>query len=401
MLLSQVGTAIAGTSGAANRKAGYQTENFRIRPSISITQKYDDNVFTTDRDTRRDWITMVAPSLKIDSTWTNHSLRLMAGAESGTYWRYDREDYLDYWAGTEGRYTVSSNTDLFAGLGFNYEHEGRDAPDSPVAQLEPTTYRTFDANAGIKTTHGDTTYRIGGTYEDIDFDNSPGISGRVINDDRDRALIGAGIRAAHILNEKDRVFLQLRYDDRNYDRGADQFGFKRSSDGYRAAAGLMRDWAGGSNFEAYLGVISQDYEDKRFGSITKMDFGDRLTIKLDSGSKIALQLQRSLDETTETGSPGYLNTSFSGRLDHRVSPRLIPYLSLGYSNYDFLKTGRTDRTYSAGAGVKYFVTRNTHVALGTRHRVRDSNDKGLPVGSNEFDETSVFLGFTSRLYPLF
>jgi len=39
--------------------------------------------------------------------------------------------------------------------------------------------------------------------------------------------------------------------------------------------------------------------------------------------------------------------------------------------------------------------------LGARHRSRDSNDKGLPVGSDDFDETSVFLGFTSRLYPLF
>ncbi|MEE4217326.1 MAG: outer membrane beta-barrel protein, partial [Xanthomonadales bacterium] len=84
----------------------------------------------------------------------------------------------------------------------------------------------------------------------------------------------------------------------------------------------------------------------------------------------------------------------------RVSPRFIPYLNLGYSYYDFLETGRKDRTYSAGAGLKYFVARNTYVVLGASHAYRNSNDKGLFLLSNDFRNTGVFLNFTALLYPL-
>ena len=397
MLLAS--TAI-GAKDADIEKPGYHTKHFRIRPSLSITQKYDDNVFTTDRNTRSDWITLVSPSVKIDSIWEQHSLRFSAGAESASYWDYDGEDYLDYWGSGKGRYRIGDNTDLFAGLGVSYEHEGRDSPDAPLGQLEPTTYRAISADIGVRARYGDNGLRMGGTYENLDFDNAPTASGRIINDDRDRVLLGVGMRIARRLGEQRRVFLQLQYDQRDYDLRRDQLGFERSSEGYRAALGLMQEWDESNSLEVYLGTIGQDYDDERFDNVREPDFGGRLVLASEQGSRITVQLQRSLDETTEPGSPGYINTSISGRFEHRGSPRMTPYLNLGYSDYDFMDTGRTDRTYSAGAGLKYFVTRNTHVVLGASHRARDSNDKGRMVGSNDFDQTTIFLNLTSRLYPL-
>ena len=399
-LLAMIFASPAGADDPITEKPGYHIENFRIRPSLSITQEYDDNVFTTERHTLSDWITVAAPSIKIDSTWAEHSLQFHAGAESATHWEYDNEDYLDYWAGGEGRYHLNATTDLFAGLGVRHEHEGRDSPDSAMGQLEPTTYRVFNADAGIRTRYSDIGFRMGGTYEELDFDNAPAVSGRIINDDRDRELLGAGVRATRDLDEQQQVFLQLRYDQRNYDLRQDQLGFERSSQGYRAALGLMQGWDDSNRVEAYLGIISQSYEDSRFDDVRKLDFGGRLTLVLARGNRITMRLQRSLDETTEPGSPGYINTAISGRLEHRSTPRLTPYLNLGYSDYDFLETGRTDKTYSAGGGLKYFVTRNTHIVLGASHRSRDSNDRGRIVGSNDFDQTSVFLNLTARLYPL-
>ena len=385
---------------AAAKKPGYHSESFRLRPLLSVKQVYDDNVFGTDRHTRQDWITLVSPELKVDSTWARHSLRLRAGAESASYWEYNDEDYLDYWAGADGRFDLNQTTDLFGGLGYSYEHEGRDSPDSPARELEPITFTSFHADAGLTTGIGDTGYRMGVTYEILDFDDVPGVGGPVINDDRDRELLGVGIRVTRTLSEHSQVFVQASYDRRDYDLGSDQFGFERSSDGYRAAFGIINEWGKGNELEAYLGALHQDYDDRRFDTIRKADFGGRVTLVPDESTKIKATLQRSLDETTEIGSPGYVNTSVSGNLEHRLSPRFIPYLNLGYSHFDFQETGRKDRTYSAGAGVKYFVTRNTYVVLGASHARRDSNDKGLVLLSNDFEKTSVFLNVTALLYPL-
>ncbi len=385
---------------APAKKPGYHTDNFRVRPLLSIRQVYDDNIFGTDEHTRSDWITLVSPQLKIDSSWTRHSLRLRAGAESGSYWEFEDEDYLDYWGSGEGRLDLNGHTHLFGGIGFSYEHEGRDSPDSPARELEPTTYTSLSANAGLTTTVGDASYRLGGTYEMLDYDDVPGIGGPVINDDRDRELTGLGVRVTRQLSKEGSIFLQASYNRRDYDDRFDQFGFQRSSDGYRAALGVIKHWGDDNEFEAYLGILNQDYDDRRFDTVSKLDFGGRVTLVLDESTDIRAKLQRSLEETTDIGSPGYLNTSLSAKLQHRFSPRFIPYLNLGYSYYDFLETGREDRTYSASAGLKYFVTRNTYVVLGASHAHRNSNDKGLFLFSNDFEKTGVFLNFTALLYPL-
>ena len=382
---------------AATKKPGYHTGNFRIRPSLSVTGKYDSNIFATDRDTVADWITVVSPQLRIDSTWTEHSLNFKAGAEFGRYWDYDAENYLDYWASAEGRYNLSPATDLFGGLGISFEHEGRDSPDATVGGLEPTTYRTMNAHAGIKTTLGDTTYRLGGTYEMLDFNDA----GLVINDDRDRDLFGFGIRATHKLDPQNEVFLQALYDERRYDERTDSSGYRRDSDGYRAALGLKRDFGSGNNAEAYVGIIIQDYDDKRFDSVSATDFGGRLTFTPTESTKITANLQRSLNETTLAGSPGYLSTALSGRLEYRASPRLIPHLSFSYALADYLEIGREDETYSAEAGLRYYVARNAYISTGLRHVTRDSNDAGLLFGSDDYEKNSIFLTFATQGYPLF
>lgn len=385
----------------AAKKPGYHTDGFRIRPSLTITETYDDNVFATDGNEASDWITVTSPQIKVDSTWSEHSLRFRAGADFGRYWDFDGENYLDYWASTEGRYDLNDTTRLFGGLGLAFDHEARDSQDATVGGLKPTTYRSNNAHAGVKTIVGDTTYRVGGTYESLNFDNVQSVSGVLINDDRDRELFGLGIRATHQLDDQNSIFVQALYDKREYDLSRDVNGFERDSGGYRAAVGMKKDFGKGNKAEAYVGIISQDYDDNRFDDVEEVDFGGRLTLTPGDSTKFTARLQRSLNETTLADSAGYINTSLSGKLEHRISQRLIPYLSFAYQNADYLDVGREDDTYSAEAGLKYFLTPNSYIVTGVRHTTRDSNDEGVFLGSEDFEKNSIFLTFRTQGYPLF
>ncbi len=389
------------TTTPSKKKAGYHTDHFRIRPSVSVTQQYETNVFATDTDTLSDWITLVSPRIKVDSTWAEHSLRFNAGADAGRYLDYDAENYLDYWANAEGSYALNGSSEIFGGIGFSFEHEGRDSPDANIAGPNPTTYRTLSAHAGSKISINDVTYRLGGTYEALDFQNVGSGATALVNDDRDRELFGLGLRATRELDDMNSVFVQALYDKRAYDLEQDQNGFRRDSDGYRAAVGLKSDLGGGNKAEGYIGIMGQSYDDSRFDDVQKVDFGGRLTLAPGKSTKLTARLQRSLNETTLAGSPGYLSTSLSGRLEHRVTPRLTPHLSFRYAIADYLQTGREDDTYSVEAGIKYFVARNAYILTGVRHTARDSNDVGLASGSNDFDRSTVFLTFATQGYPLF
>ncbi len=383
------------------KKPGYHTENFRVRPSLSVSETYDDNIFATDSSEQSDWITQISPQIRIDSTWDRHSLKFKAGADFGRYWEYDAENYLDYWANAEGRLNLDDGTDLFGGVGFSFEHEGRDSPDATLGGPSPTTYRSTNAHLGVKTVVGETTLRFGGTYENLDFDNVGAGSSLVFNNDRDRDLVGAGIRATHKLNAQNEVFIQALYDVRDYDMATDQYGYDRDSDGWRAALGLKSDLGGGNSVEAYLGTLHQSYEDDRFDSVDKADFGGRLTLTPGPDTKVTARVERSLNETTLFASPGYLSTAVSGRVEHRVSPRLIPQFSVYYELADYLQSDREDDFYSAEASLKYFLARNAYIVGGVRHSVRDSNDADLLSGSDDYTKNSIFLTFATQGYPLF
>ena len=181
-------TTTENTAGQS-KKPGYHAAGFRIRPSVSVTGKFDDNIFATDSDEESDFITVISPRLNVDSTWDKHSLRFKVGADVGRYGDFDAENYDDFWLTADGKYNLTATTDIFGGLGYGSEHEGRDSPDAVLGGLYPTTYESRNGYVGIKTLQNSTTYRIGLTYEDLDFDDVlDAAGGSIINDDRDRFM---------------------------------------------------------------------------------------------------------------------------------------------------------------------------------------------------------------------
>lgn len=382
------------------KKPGHHLGNFRLRPSITLTQQYEDNVFSADSNEVSDWVIEIAPRLKLDSTWGEHSIRLDAGASIGSYLEYDSENHKDYWAKADGRYDLSTNSNLFGGISLSRKHEGRDAEDAVLGGFEPIIYYVHSAHAGIKTKVGYTTYQFGSTFESLDFRNMGSGTSILFSDDRDRDLNSYGLRATHRLNEHFSLFAQALYLTRDYDLRSDVEGYRRDSTGYRLAVGAKRTTPDGSQVEGYVGMLTQDYDDRRFQDVEEFDFGGKATFTLGQSTKISAKLDHALNETIETASPGYLFTSLSGRLEYKISPRLIPYASAGHGRSNYLQSAREENTLSAEMGVKYFVTPYAYITTGFRHSQRDSNDAGLTAGSYDFKKNSLFLGFTLLAYPL-
>jgi len=383
-------------------KSGYFVNDFRIRPSVAISQIYDDNIFATDIQRESDFITIISPRLNIDSMWDEHSLRFKLGANLARYAEYDAENYNDYWIALDGKYDLSEVTAVFGGLGYSSKHENRDSPDAASDGISPTTFESRNASVGIKTAYQNTTYRIGMTYEHLDFDDVfTDSGGSVINDDRDRELFGLGIRATHRLDETLDIYAQLLLDRLDYDLSTDIDGFDKDSEGYRFAVGYKKDHGNGNKSEAYLGTINQDYDDSRFDSIDTFDFGGQLTLQPSSKSRLTAGLLRTLNETTVTGSSSYLHTAFTSKLDYKISQRLIPHLKLGYAESVFKNSDREDTILSGEAAIKYYLARNASLTAGYRYIDRDSNDLDLITGTNDYTHNSVFLTFTTQGYPLF
>jgi len=379
------------------KKPGYYVGGIRYMPKIDISGTYNDNIYATDKNRVSDFITVVRGNLAARSDWERHQLSFNIGGKIGSYWDTPDEDYTDYWADLKGRYDISSQSNVFGGLGYSFLHESRDSPDANLSGIFPTTYSSKNAHLGLSHSLGSYTFRLGGTYENLEFNNVPTLFGGTLdNEYRDRTLTGLGMRATRKISESSDLFAQLLFDKRKYDETTDQYGYQKDSDGYRAAVGIKQKLEGLGRFEAYFGLLAQNYDDPRFKDIRKPDFAGSLTILPSARSKLVANLDRELYETTQAGSAGYLYTSLGARFDYRFLPKLTGQLNASYATADYLDVEREDDYIRAGLGLKYQLTPNFFLAADYLRVERDSNER-----TSDFKQDLFFLSLGMSPYPKF
>ena len=243
---------------------GFNLGPFSIDATASAGELFSDNIYVTKNRKKSDWISTLSAGVTATLEDGGNRLALRAGTDLGRYAQYGTEDYTDFYTGGDGRVRLDEVTSLFGGANYNWTHELRESPDA-VNGIEPTRYQAGDYYAGILRSFPDFVVRVGGTLNTYSYDNVLSTSGIIDNGDRDRNEYEVGARVSYRLAQTLQPFVQAYWVNRSYDRRIDDFGYLRSSTGYRAAVGISGDLLPALNGEAYAGVLGQDYEDARFG----------------------------------------------------------------------------------------------------------------------------------------
>lgn len=381
---------------------GIEVGSFLVLPEFAVTQMYDSNIFATRDNEVDDTLTILYPSLSAESTWNRHELTLSAGGAFAQYYSNNDEDYDDYWADIDGRYDYSARTNLFGGAGLSSQHEDRSSPDASLAGKKPTTYDSIQAYGGISHQFDRATLRFGGTFERLDFENVTNLN----NDDRDRDLLGAGARVTYRINKRYDLFLQGVWDKRDYDEQPDDNGFRRDSDGYRATAGVKLRFSNRLRGEAELGALRQDYDDSRFSTVNKPDFGGRLSWLASPRTRVAARLDRSLEESTLFGASSYLYTALSADLNHRLTSRLRLTATMTAGREDYQDLHREDDIYAGQVSLRYFLDPRLYLGAGYRVTSRDSNfteeisNPASQQDPGDYGRNQVFITIGTLLYPV-
>lgn len=401
VFVSQSGLAADPATENTNKaKSGYQLGSFTAKPNFGLTTIYDDNVFSTRTNTESDQVLLFSPSVDITSDWSKHELNFSASADVGRYDDFDTEDYDDYYLGTSGRFDINDNANLFGGLNYSEEHESRASPDSFFGRY-PTEFSSAEAHFGTEQRFGNIGMRLGGTFQQLDYDDVPTDSGTLNNDDRDRDVYGAGLRLSFAKNQSFSPFAQLIYDRREYKDTFDDNNFRRDSDGYRLAAGFSSNITNRLRSEVYIGHMWQDFDDSRFSNISKPDFGAAVRWRANPSTLISADVERSIVETTLYDASSAIETSYGASLNHRLLPDLTVKAHASLSHYDYQGISRDDDYAEAGFGLEYDLTRNIYISGSYRYLHRDSNiDYATLDDSLDYYRHQFFLTVGARLYPV-
>lgn len=375
--------------------------SFLVYPDVSLAATYDDNIYAERTDITEDMVYTLSPSIEFKSRWKQHALNFGLGADFDRYRNKDVENVDDYWLGFDGRHDLSARTNIFGGARHSRDHEDRSTPGAlnPSAQNEPTRYDHDEAHLGLAHAFGAFRLRVGGTWDQYDYQDGVSTVGAVDNDYRDHKLNSLGVRLGYVLTPRYEIFGQFATDKREYDRLIPTRTYNRDSDGTRAAAGVKfnlqpQRLAG----EVFAGVMRQDYDYSGFSDVSKPYFGALAVWKPTPALTATGFIDRSLEETTvfsTTPTTQYASGSIDTTYGFEVERRLTSKLSVGgraaYTKSAFQNFSRRDTIIDAGAGLRYYVMPTVYVGADLRVTDRDSDNRDAQYSRNQL---FVSVGYT-------
>ena len=353
--------------------------DFGFYPSLEAGGAYNSNIYATSGNTKDDVVGTLRPVLSGVSDWGRNSLSFIAYGDIDQYVDHTTESYQNAVGDVEGRYDIANQTWVSGHAGYQHLTEPRSSPNN-AGGIEPDTFDV--AKAGLSAYRGAGIVHAGVDYNfsHFTYDNVPTSTGTsIIESFRNRSENAFQTKITADAGGNVVPFLRLGYNRRDYDTSS-----LRTSQGYDAVIGSSVDFGGITSLEAYAGWLSQDYSNFPAGRINAApDFGGRIDWNVTGLTSLALEVSRSVAETTAANFDSYLETGGSLTLTHELRRDLLVEADLSYSHDDFKGSGaRSDEVPGAGAGMRWFINRNFYSDVTYNWSGRSSDNPGNNYADN-------------------
>lgn len=363
------------------KAVGGRFRSLIIKPQLSITEEYDNNIFREANNSKKDLITKFKPELNVQTDWSLHQIGFRAMGDLGRHRDFDKENYEDQVYMLFGRYDLDYETYLSLNLSSQFRHEDRGALDD-VGGDQPIEFRVDTADLRFSRELGILKLYMTGIARNIAYKDSVR-SGTVIdNSIRDRRQYTGEVKLAYGVSDNADLFILGRYDRRLYDQLSSSY---RDSKGGEVRSGVSVNLSGKLQADAYLGYLYQDYTGG-FSDISGVNWGGNLLWNMNGLTSLEMNVERMVVETTLAGSSGVLRTKASAELQHAVMSNLLATARSTFydDRYKGGSSTRDNQTVTLGAVVEYDMNRNWGVLLDYDYLYRNFVD-----GDGDYDNHKV------------
>ena len=377
---------------------GISGEGFTFYPDVSYSLSYDDNVFATRSFKQSSFLSVISPSLAVNSTWSRNELNFNAGVSNGYNHDFPSEDYQDWLIGTDGKLDIRHDIKLSGGINRSHQHVDRTAPDN-TRGVVPTEFDEDKAFARYRQTFG----RISASvklevvekeFYDVDAIRL-GMPVTIDNSVRDRTIYNLSLRGAYQYVGNEQVFVSIKGNDRNYDKISPLTGQDKSSTGLEAVIGASFDRSGILLGEISVGYRYQDYQDP-LPDIEAPLYGASLYWNIGDLTTTHFIVDQSVRESISQFFSGYLSTTTSIGVDHELQRNLVLNMTLLYTKdkYEAIEpANRRDDTYSLILGSTYKMNRNFYFTAEYTYLERESDLSFGPLQSARYDFDKNLISF--------
>ncbi len=364
---------------------GIGVGGLRLTPYVEVDTGYDSNPNRIETPDHGSWTLRGETGLAVASDWSNHSL---TGAASFGYTRYLSEPDADRPDG-QGKFDlkldVTRDTTADFEVRGNLSTQRPGTPGIGVDVINRPTIATFGASAGV--THGVSALQFGlhGAFDRVIYQNGQLSDGTTIDlANGNYNQFGALPRLAYQLTPGLIPFVEGTFDTRQRDQALDTLGFARDSNGQAARVGTTFELTRVFTGQAAVGFARREYADTRLGSISAPTFDASLIWAATPLTTVSVRGSTSINETTVTGSAGYVTHAGSLEISHALLRNLTlgAVASVGVNDYAGVDLREVD--YSGTIKLDYNLTRELVVRGSFTNERLQSTAPGSDYTANTF-----------------
>lgn len=376
--------------------AGIRLGAFMAYPKLTATLESNDNVYARVSAAEQDDIFYtIVPEVRLRSNWSRHSL---GGYATGLISRYNdlkSEDIETWGVGSSGRLDIDRTANFNFTADYADQNEPRTAPDTPGTVSEPIAYTSTAARVAGSKEFNRLKFGGGVGATKLDYDDGVTSTGVIVDqDNRDRTTTVANLRADYAVSPDAALLAEAVFNKRNYRVTPPPAGpqSNRDSEGYEVLVGGSFDLTSLARGEIRLGYTSQDYD--AFAKQSGFSLHSQVEWFPSQLTTVTATANRTVEEGTALGSPGYFANVLGLRVDHELLRNVVLYGQAGYQKDAYKTIDRDDKRTTAGVGATYYVNRMIGVRAG--YSYLKQNSTGAPAAQgpdytvNRFNLSLVF-----------
>jgi len=409
---------------------------YKFTPSLSVDEKYDDNIFLRSTDETSDWTSTISPALSLDAQCPTKGITLNYSPGFVFYKRYTEYNTVRH----------NGNLSAFLQAGPHTRIDFRDSfyrTEEPREQMEATvvprgtlvpfgpfliplpvdmtiyatrrTRNTYYRNTGdIKVSHQfgpkdrifvgyndnhlenrdpaieDTRIQTPSAGMSYWFDVQNGLDLTVRHSISDyetspdfKQYTGSG-RLVHLFSQESSISLSYTRTDMNYDPGGTDYVIHDGNLSYSMSPGPH------TTLSAGVGYFLQNPENG--GTSDGFSYQAAIDQKFERGNVSIGGAGGYRQEVSDAENLGFTKFwSANGRISYLLLPNLTANGGLSYVEEKFIEqVDRRDKFWSASAGLAYSYRQWLSLSLSGQHTERESNED-----LNDYDDNQIMLRITA------
>jgi hypothetical protein len=356
---------------------GISAGAFVLRPAVETSGGYDSNPARTTAGGRASLFGIVAPELKLNSTWARHELTADLRGSYITYATTPQFDRPDFNGKIDGRVDVTSHTQLNLESRLIISTDNPGTPNFQAGLARLPIFTDAGGSIGLGQRFNRLDVSLKGSFDRTMYQQSVLTDGTTqSNDDRNFDQLAAQLRANYELTPGVKPFAEVDVDHRAHDLQLDRSGLERDSQGSAARIGTSFELSRILTGELAFGYLSRTYRDPTLPAVSGPTIDGSLVWLATALTTVKLTASTIASETTIAGVSGIFTHEVGLEVDHSFRRWLLGTLKFTTDRDDYVGSPRIDYRYAGSAALTYMLTRELQIRSELRREWLASNQPG-------------------------